>query len=149
MPQAPNAAAFWDNITDGRYCITDVPKDRWDPELYYDPDPQAPDKTYSASAGGSATSRGIRSRWQLPIPPKVGEQMDDSQKWAVSAARTALTDSGWPGWNVDPERVAVIIGNAIGGEKHYATNLRIQLPEFTSELARSPRSRPARRRPAS
>ena len=38
---------------------------------------------------------------------------------------------------MDPERVAVVIGNSIGGEKHYTTNLRIQLPEFTRELARS------------
>ncbi|HEY5985016.1 MAG TPA: beta-ketoacyl synthase N-terminal-like domain-containing protein, partial [Streptosporangiaceae bacterium] len=47
MPDAPTVAAFWDNITKGRYCVTDVPKDRWDPDLYYDPDPRAPDKTYS------------------------------------------------------------------------------------------------------
>ena len=31
----------------------------------------------------------------------------------------------------------MILGNAIGGEKQYETNLRIQLPEFTQELARS------------
>ena len=64
--------------------------------------------------------------------------MDDTQKWAVSAARAALVDAGWPDWKVDPQRVAVIIGNAIGGEKHYASNLRIQLPEFMQELVRSP-----------
>jgi acyl transferase domain-containing protein len=28
MPEAPTAAAFWANITGGRYSITDVPKDR-------------------------------------------------------------------------------------------------------------------------
>ena len=60
--------------------------------------------------------------------------MDDGQRWAVAAARAALTDAGWPNWDVDPERVAVILGNAIGGEKHYATNLRIQLPEVLREL---------------
>ena len=31
----------------GRYCITDVPPERWDPALYYDPDHSARDKTYS------------------------------------------------------------------------------------------------------
>ena len=74
--------------------------------------------------------------------------MDDAQKWSVAAAHAALTDAGWPGWNVDPERVAVVIGNALGGEKHYATNLRIQFAEFTRELARSAGvRRAARRRP--
>jgi acyl transferase domain-containing protein/acyl carrier protein len=137
MPQAPSAAAFWDNIIKGRYSITDVPKDRWDPDLYYDPDPRAPDKTYSRIGGWVGDFPWDPLAWRLPIPPKVGEQMDDSQKWAVAAARMALTDAGWPGWGVDPERVAVMIGNSIGGEKHYTTNLRIQLPEFTRELIRS------------
>ncbi len=137
MPGAPDAAAFWDNITKGVYGITDVPKDRWDPDLYYDPDPRAPDKTYSRIGGWVTEFPWDPIAWRMPIPPKVGAQMDDSQKWAVAAARMALTDAGWPGWGVDPERVAVVVGNSIGGEKHYATNLRIQLPEFTRELARS------------
>jgi acyl transferase domain-containing protein/acyl carrier protein len=138
MPEAPSAAAFWTNIAGGRYSITDVPKDRWDPDLYYDPDPRAPDKTYSSIGGWVREFAWDPIAWRLPVPPKVAEQMDDGQKWAVSAARAALIDAGWPGWGVDPERVAVIVGNAMGGEKHYATNLRIQLPEFMRELGRSP-----------
>ncbi len=51
MPDAPDAATFWANIKAGRYSISDVPPERWDPELYYDPDPHAPDKTYSRIGG--------------------------------------------------------------------------------------------------
>ena len=51
LPDAPNAAAFWENVKNGRYSITDVAPDRWDPALYYDPDPKAPDKTYSKIGG--------------------------------------------------------------------------------------------------
>jgi len=138
MPEAPTAAAFWQNITGGRYCITDVPKERWDPDLYYDPDRSAPGKTYSRIGGWVREFGWDPIGWHLPLPPRVGEQMDDAQKWSVAAAHAALADAGWPGWNVDPERVAVVIGNALGGEKHYATNLRIQFGEFTRELARSP-----------
>jgi acyl transferase domain-containing protein len=47
MPDAPDAASFWNNIKTGRYSISDVPPERWDPELYYDADPHAVDKTYS------------------------------------------------------------------------------------------------------
>ena len=53
-------------------------------------------------------------------------------------ARTALMDFGWPEKPMDTERCAVIIGNAIGGEKHYATNMRIQFPEFERELRAAP-----------
>ncbi len=41
---------------------------------------------------------------------------------------------GWPDWTTDPDNVAVIIGNAIGGEKHYQTNMRIELPEVLRDL---------------
>ena len=73
MPDAPTRAAFWDNITGGRYGITDVPKDRWDPDLYYDPDPRAPDKTYSRIGGWVREFPWDPIRWRLPIPPKVGD----------------------------------------------------------------------------
>jgi acyl transferase domain-containing protein len=134
MPQAPTAAAFWENIRSGRYSITDVPKDQWDPDLYYNPDPRVLDKTYSRIGGWVGEYPWDPLKWRLPVPPKVSEQLDEGQKWAVSAAREALIDACWPEWNVDPQRVAVIIGNAIGGEKHYASNMRIQLPEFIREL---------------
>jgi len=138
MPEAPDAAAFWANIKSGRYCISDVPPERWDPELYYDPDPHAPDKTYSRIGGWVRDFTWEPLAWKLPIPPAVSTQMDDGQKWAVACTREALLDAGWPDWTVDPERVAVIIGNAIGGDKQHRSNLRIQFPRFTRELRAAP-----------
>ena len=139
MPEAPTAAAFWDNITGGpllhhrrpegpvgsRTCTTTRTGRR-------------SDKTYSRIGGWVREFPWEPLAWRLPMPPKVAEQMDDGQKWAVSAARAALTDAGWPKWGVDPERVAVVLGNAIGGDKHYATSLRIHLPEFIRDLSQSP-----------
>ena len=51
LPDAPNVAAFWQNVKTGRYSITEVAPDRWDPARYYDADPAAPDKTYSKIGG--------------------------------------------------------------------------------------------------
>ena len=34
LPDAPNVAAFWSNVKNGRYSITDVTPDRWDPAFY-------------------------------------------------------------------------------------------------------------------
>ncbi|MGZ4585767.1 MAG: type I polyketide synthase, partial [Mycobacterium sp.] len=138
MPDAPDAATFWANIKAGRYSISDVPPERWDPELYYDPDPHAPDKTYSRIGGWVRDFAWQPLAWHLPIPPAVGTQMDDGQKWAVSATRSALLDAGWPDWTVDPERVAVIIGNAIGGDKQHLTDLRIQFPAVAQRLRAAP-----------
>ena len=32
MPNAPTGPQFWSDIRDGRYGITDVPPERWDPD---------------------------------------------------------------------------------------------------------------------
>ena len=41
LPDAPDAGAFWRNVREGHYAISEVDPARWDPALYYDADPQA------------------------------------------------------------------------------------------------------------
>ncbi|MGB5697399.1 MAG: type I polyketide synthase, partial [Polyangiales bacterium] len=138
LPDAPTARAFWDNIANGRYSISETPVDRWDPALYYDPDPAAPDKTYSKIGGWVREFDWEPLKWKLPIPPKVAEAMDRTQKWSIMAAREALLDYGYPERTLEGDRTAVILGNAMAGDQHYKTALRIFFPEFTRELDQAP-----------
>jgi acyl transferase domain-containing protein len=139
MPDAPTAQDFWANIRGGRYSISDVPTDRWDPELYYDADPHTPeDKTYSRIGGWVREFPWEPMAWRLPIPPSVAAHFDEGQMWSISAARSALLDAGWPDWGVDSDRVGVILGSALGGDKYVRTTMRIGYPEFDRELAASP-----------
>ena len=108
LPDAPDVPSFWENLKQGRYSVTEVRPDRWDPAHYYDPDPKAPDKTYSKIGGWVREWAWDPMRWRLPIPPAVGDQMDRTQKWAVAAAREALADYGWPARPLDGERTAVV-----------------------------------------
>ena len=135
LPDAPDAAAFWRNVTTtaATRSARSIPQ-RWDPALYYDPDPQAPEKTYSKIGGWVRDWDWDPLAWKLPIPPKVGDAMDDAQKWAVACTRMALIDAGWPERPLDLDRTAVILGNAMAGEKHYLTALRITFPELAREL---------------
>jgi acyl transferase domain-containing protein/NAD(P)-dependent dehydrogenase (short-subunit alcohol dehydrogenase family) len=137
LPDAPNVPAFWDNVKNGRYSITEVKPDRWDPALYYDPDHSAPDKTYSKIGGWVSEYPWDPMKWHLPIPPRVADAMDGSQKWAIACTREALEDYGYPKRPLDLDRTAVILGNALGGEKHYLTALRVFFPEYAHELAES------------
>ena len=137
LPDAPNVPAFWKNVKEGRYSISEVTPDRWDPALYYDSDHSAPDKTYSKIGGWVREHVWDPIRWRLPIPPRVVEAMDESQKWAIACTREALEDYGYPKRPLNNDRTAVIIGNAIGGEKHYLTVSRVLFPEFARELAES------------
>ena len=110
-------------MKNGRYSITEVSPDRWDPAFYYDPDPSAPDKTYSKIGGWVRDHVWNPMKWHLPIPPRVTDAMDQAQKWAIACTREALEDYGYPKRPLDPDRIAVILGNAMAGEKHYLTAL--------------------------
>src|SRR5271169_4448780 len=137
LPDAANVDAFWQNVKQGRYSITDVSPDRWDPALYFDSDHSAPDKTYSKIGGWVREWKWEPMKWRLPIPPRVVEAMDESQRWAIACTREALEDFGYPGRPLDTDRTAVILGNAMAGEKHYFTALRIYFPEYASQLSQS------------
>ncbi len=134
LPDAPNATVFWKNVKEGRYSISEVSPDRWDPNFYYDPDPAAPDKSYSKIGGWVREFEFAPMKWKLPLPPRITDAMDQAQQWAIVCAREALQDYGYPNRPLDSDRTAVILGNAMAGEKHYLTALRVSFPEYAREL---------------
>jgi acyl transferase domain-containing protein len=132
LPDAPDAPTFWQNVIAGKNSITDVQDDRWSAADYYDPDPKAPEKTYSKIGGWV---RGFKfDPVKFRIPPTMANAMDDGQKWVVTAAQKTLADAGYPDKPLDLERTAVILGNAMGGELHYMTALRVFAPEYVHAL---------------
>ena len=136
LPDAPNARAFWENILAKRYSISETPPERWLLADYYDPDPSAPDKTYSKIGGWV---RGFKFDWQrFRIPPRVAAAMDEGQQWAVAIAAEALADYGFPDRPLNTENTGVILGTAMGGELHYLTNQRVIFPEYARYLSNTP-----------
>ncbi|KAA0249556.1 MAG: acyltransferase domain-containing protein, partial [Acidobacteria bacterium] len=134
LPDAPDAPSFWSNVAGKRYSITEVPEDRWSAADYWDPDPSAPDKTYSKIG---SWVRGFQFDWKrYLIPPRVASVMDEGQQWAVAIAQQALDDYGFPSRPLDTERTGVILGAAMGGELHYLTSLRIHFPHLRNALSK-------------
>ncbi|MCP5076235.1 MAG: polyketide synthase, partial [Rhodobacteraceae bacterium] len=136
LPDAPNANAFWQNILNKRYSISETPADRWHVADYFDQDPKTPDKTYSKIGGWV---RGFEFDWRrFRMPPKVADAMDEGQQWAVTLGADVLADYGYPERPLNTERTATIIGTAMGGERHYLTAGRIAFPEYARALKAVP-----------
>jgi malonyl CoA-acyl carrier protein transacylase len=136
LPDAQNPREFWQNVTAKRVSIREVPKGRWQPVHYYNPDHSAPDKTYS-KIGGFVT--GFSFDWKkFRIPPKVADMMDEVQQWALAASAQALEDYGYPAKTLDTDRVGVVLGTAMGGDLHLDTHARVVLPEMLEALSNTP-----------
>ena len=70
MPDANNTDQFWQNILNKHYSIQDVPPERWQPEMFYHPDPTIPDKTYSKIGAWIKEYPFTPLEWGILIPPE-------------------------------------------------------------------------------
>src|SRR5689334_18430895 len=51
FPGASDPQAFWTLLRDGTDAVTEVPKDRWDADAYYNPDPTVQGTAYGRWGG--------------------------------------------------------------------------------------------------
>ena len=128
-PIGLDAAEFWRGVCEKRDGVREVPPDRWDHRLYWSPDPADPDRTYS-KIGGFVTGF-VFDRKRFRLPPAVAEAMDECQRLALAGVDEALRDTGR---DFDRSRCAVILGNALGGDRRELTSARIRFPEFARAL---------------
>ncbi len=106
FPGAGDAPAFWRNICSGVDAITDVPPDRWDPDIYYHPDETGPDRFY-CRRGGFIDDLADFDPAQYGIMPAAVDGTEPDQLLMLRAAAEAIADcAALP----DPELVGVIIG---------------------------------------
>ncbi|HSI83574.1 MAG TPA: beta-ketoacyl synthase N-terminal-like domain-containing protein, partial [Candidatus Methylacidiphilales bacterium] len=87
FPKALNIRDFWRNVRNGVDTITEIPATHWRAGDYFNPDPSAPDMTYSRRGG--FLSPYPFDPLEFGIPPNVLEATDTSQLLGLVAARAA------------------------------------------------------------
>jgi hypothetical protein len=88
LPKAPNVRAFWANILNKVDAITDIPKERFNVDLYYDPDRKAKDKIHSRWGGFLDAVPFDPMRYG--IPPNALPSIDPLQLLALVTVDQAL-----------------------------------------------------------
>ncbi|MEO6811335.1 MAG: beta-ketoacyl synthase N-terminal-like domain-containing protein, partial [Isosphaeraceae bacterium] len=109
FPGAPDLTTFWANILNGLDATSNVPPDRWDSSIFFDPKSTDNDRV-SCRRGGylnapipfDASAHGI-----MPLTVVGGEP---EQFLVLDAAKAALADAGLPNGPADGRRVEVVIG---------------------------------------
>ncbi|MEU9416705.1 SDR family NAD(P)-dependent oxidoreductase [Streptomyces sp. NPDC048272] len=133
-PGAPGLDSYWSQILAGRDAVTEVPVERWDPGLYYDPDP--------ARAGERTPSRWGGFLAPVPfdalahgIPPTSLAGIEPVQLLALEISARALGDAGYGrGREFDRSRTSVVFGAEAGTELAGAYGMRALYPAYLGEL---------------
>lgn len=109
FPGARDLVAFWSNILQGRDATRDVPSDRWDSAVFFDPDSTANDRVY-CHRGGFLDEPVEFDPSAFGIMPLVVEGGEPEQFLVLDAARAALVDAGMPNGVPDGRCTEVVIG---------------------------------------
>ena len=109
FPGARDLIAFWKNVVAGRDCTSDVPPDRWDPAVFYDPDSTDNDRVYCRRGGYLDDPIGFDPSRHGVMPLAV-EGGEPEQFLVLDAARAALDDAGLTAGLARKLRVEVVIG---------------------------------------
>ena len=109
FPGARDLSSYWENILAGVDATTDVPPERWDPAVFFDPDSTANDRV-PCRRGGYLESPIPFDPASHGIMPNAVDGGEPEQFLILDAARAALADAGLEGGIPDGRRVEVIVG---------------------------------------
>ncbi|MEM7591787.1 MAG: type I polyketide synthase [Cyanobacteria bacterium P01_A01_bin.83] len=93
FPQAPNPAAFWQLLRNGKEAIAPIPQDRWHAATFYDPDPDTPGKM-NVGRGGFLEQVDKFDADFFGMTAEEVEHTDPQQRLFLEVAWEALENAG-------------------------------------------------------
>jgi acyl transferase domain-containing protein len=100
---------YWDNLLQGRDAVTTIPPHRFDVEEVFDPDPDAPGKTYCRH-GGFLGSVDLFDPGFFGISPRDARQMDPQHRLLLEVTWEALERAGLPSESLAGSPTGVFLG---------------------------------------
>lgn len=106
---AEDPDAFWKLLAEGQDAVTEVPRDRWDVDAYYDPDPKKLGKARTKAGGFLRQLDGFEPGF-FGMSPREATGLDPQQRLLLEVAWEALEHAGIPADQLDGSRTGVFVG---------------------------------------
>lgn len=100
---------FWELLKNAQDAITEIPKDRWNADHFYDPNAEEPGKTI-AKWGGFLDQISLFDPTFFKISPREAKYMDPQQRILLEICWNALEDAGLIPSTLKTKKVGVYIG---------------------------------------
>lgn len=107
---ANDPARYWEMLQDGRSAIGEVPRDRWDIDALYDPDPDAPGKMYTRWGGFLDGPIDRFDAAFFGITPREAAGMDPQQRLLLELAWEGIEDAALAADGLAASRTGVYVG---------------------------------------
>ncbi|WP_264524417.1 type I polyketide synthase [Flavobacterium sp. N502536] len=132
FPGAKNLAEYWRNIILGKDCVTEVPDERWNKEIYYQPDSNASDVSHSK--WGGFIPKIDFDPIEFGIPPQSLAAIEPTQLLTLLVAKRAMEDAGYGEKQINRENISVIIGAEGGNDLANSYSFRGYYKQVFGEL---------------
>ncbi len=109
FPGAKNPESFWQLLRNGVDAITEVPKERWDIDTFYDSEPGTPGKM-NTRWGGFLEQVDQFDPSFFGISPREVERMDPQQRLVLEVAWEALENAGCAPSKLSGSQTGVFMG---------------------------------------
>jgi amino acid adenylation domain-containing protein len=114
FPRSLDGDAFWDNLRDGRDCITRIPADRWDWQAI-DGDPKLEQGKTNIHWGGFIDGVFEFDPLFFGISPREAKLMDPQQRLLMMHVWKAIEDSGHDPRSLAGRKVGLFVGTSSSG----------------------------------
>ncbi|MDD5273733.1 MAG: beta-ketoacyl synthase N-terminal-like domain-containing protein, partial [Methylovulum sp.] len=109
-PQAADIYAFWDNLITGKNCISEIPAERWDWQVYFTEEKGKLGHHYS-KWGGFLDDVDKFDPLFFQISPRDAERIDPQERLFLETAYASIEDAGYTPASLCPSRkIGVFVG---------------------------------------
>jgi acyl transferase domain-containing protein len=134
LPGANGLEPFWKMLIEGQSAVADLPPERFDRALYYDPKQGVRNKSYTYR--GAIVPHEEAESEDVPLPPDLARKSDVTHRMMCRVAADAFRHAGLDPYNLPKRNAGVYVGHTIGSDLSGDRNARLGMDEFVECLSR-------------
>jgi len=122
---------FWRNLVEGKDCITEIPKDRWDWQEYYGDPAKEANKT-NIKWGGFIEGVDEFDPLFFGISPREAELMDPQQRLLMTYIWKAIEDAGYSAQSLSGSNTAIFVGTGSSGYSGLISQANVEIEGYSA-----------------
>jgi polyketide synthase PksN len=131
FPQAKDLDEFWENLMEGKDCIVEIPKQRWDWQKYYGDPAKEVNKT-NIKWGGFIDGVDEFDPLFFGISPREAELMDPQQRLLMTYAWKVIEDAGYSPQDISGTQTGIFVGTGSSGYDRLISKANIAIEGYSS-----------------